>query len=344
MSPASWRAAATTIFALQCWAGSAQGATGAITTRAQTVAMQYTAYGRVQPITVLPVTAGQGGVVTGLRLFPGASVAAGQRLATLSGPEIESLLVSRQGVLRSARARLAGSRRTLEIERRQLAAHLATRLAVGAAETALSAAQSAYETAQAQLEDAKARSTLRAPAAGRILTLDAADGERVAAGQSILTLQTTGRVWLMASFYGADAASIRIGMGGAFWPATGGPAVPVKVAAVGASIGADGGEQIGLVAVHAGEWLNGEWGSVIVKGASRPMIAVPTEALILDGARWWVLVRTPQGDRPRTVVPGPTRGWQTFIAAGLTPGQQVIVQNAYLEYHRRIASRYLPAD
>lgn len=317
---------------------------GAITTREQPVAVQYRAYGRVQPIAVLPVSAGQGGVVTGLRIFPGASVAPGERLATLTGPEIESLLVSRQSAMRSASARLSASRRALEIERRQLAAHLDTRLAVGAAESALAAAEAAYATAQAQLEDAQARSTLRAPAAGRVLAVDAAEGERVATGQTILTLQTNGHLWLMASFYGADAASMRVGMSGAFRPATGGPALPVKVAAVGASLGTDGGEQVGLVAAHSGDWLNGEWGAVTIEGATRPMIGVPTEALIMDGAHWWVLVHTLQGDRPQPVVPGPTRGWETFIAQGLVPGQQVVVQNAYLEYHRNIASRYLPAD
>jgi len=317
---------------------------GAITTREQPVAMQYRAYGRVQPIAVLPVTAGQGGVVTGLRIFPGAAVAAGEPLATLTGPEIQSLLVSRQGALRSASAQLTASRRALEIERRQLTAHLATRLSVGAAESALAAAEAAYATAEAELDDAQARSTLRAPAAGRVLAVDSAEGERVATGQTILTLQTGGSLWLTASFYGADAASIRVGMRGAFRPATGGSALPVTVAAVGASLGADGGEQVGLITANPRDWLNGEWGAVTVEGATHPMIPVPTDALIMDRARWWVLVHTPQGDRPQPVVPGPTRGWETFIAQGLTPGQQVVVQNAYLEYHRNIASRYLPAD
>ena len=74
------------------------------------------------------------------------------------------------------------------------------------------------------------------------------------------------------------------------------------------------------------------------------MIPIPTEALILDQARWWVLVHTPGGDRAQEVVPGPTRGWRTFIAAGLTPGQQIVVSNAYLEYHRGISARYTPPE
>lgn len=315
-----------------------------MTVRVQPVAVQYEAYGRVQPIAVLPVIAGQAGIVTGLRIVPGSPVTPGEMLATLAGPEIQSLLVSRQGALRSATSALTSARRALATERDKLAAHLTTRVAVGAAESALAAATAEFQTAQAQLADAQAKSALRAPSAGRVLALDAADGERVAAGQTIATLQTGGRLWLMASFYGADAASIRLGMSGVFQPASGGAPVPVKVAAVGATIGPDGGEEVGLVSRDAGAWLNGQWGAVTIQGGTRPMIPVPTEALILDQARWWILVHTVRGDRAQPVVPGPTRGWQTFIEGGLEPGQQIVVRNAYLEYHRGISASYTPPE
>jgi cobalt-zinc-cadmium efflux system membrane fusion protein len=319
-------------------------AAGTITARVQPVALQYQAYGRVQPITVLPITAGQGGVVSGLRVVPGSPVTAGEILATLTGPEIQALLVSREGALRSATTALAAARRALAGERAKLTAHLTTRAAVGAAESALATATADFQTAQVQLADAQSKSTLRAPSAGRVLALGAAEGERVAAGQTIVTLQTAGRLWLMASFYGADAAAIQLGMSGVFQPATGGAPVPVRVAAVGATIGPDGGEEVGLVSRDTGGWLNGEWGAVTITGDTRQMIPIPTEALILDQARWWVLVHTLQGDRAQPVVPGPTRGWQTFIADGLTPGQQIVVRNAYLEYHRGISASYTPPE
>lgn len=319
-------------------------AAGTITARIQSVAVQYQAYGRVQPIAVLPVTAGQSGIVTGLRVVPGSPVTAGEVLATLTGPEIQALLVSREGALRSATTAVVAARRALVAEREKLAAHLTTRAAVGAAESALATATADLQSAQAQLADAQSKSALRAPSAGRVLALGAAEGERVAAGQTIVTLQTAGRLWLMASFYGADAVSIRLGMSGVFQPAAGGAPVPVRVAAVGATVGPDGGEQVGLVSRDTGGWLNGEWGAVTIAGDTHPMIPVPTEALILDQARWWVLVHTPQGDRAQPVVPGPTRGWQTFIENGLAPGQQIVVRNAYLEYHRGISASYTPPE
>ena len=305
---------------------------------------RFQAYAQVEPVVVLPVRATETGVVSSLRVLPGSRVKAGETLAILAGPEIRSLLVSRAGAVRSARARLASARRSLLIERRQLGAQLSTQQAVAAARSAVAAARAAFDTAQARLEGAREMRRPRAPSAGTVLAVDVADGERVAAGQTLCTLQANGRLWLTASYYGQDAAAIRVGMTGRFQPAAGGTSVPVKVAAVSASLASDGGESVGFRAASAASWRNGETGTVMVDGATRPVIAVPTRALILDRARWWVLVRTAQGDRRRQVVPGPTRGWQTFIERGLAPGERVVVQNAYLEFHRGISQRYTPPD
>lgn len=319
---------------------------------ARPVTEQYTAYGEVQPVALLHLRAVEPGIVAALRVRPGSRVKAGQTLANLTGPEIDSLLIDREGALRSARSRLAAARRTLAIEQRQLTAELSTQQAVAAAQSAAAAATAAVNTAHAQLEVARGVSTLRAPSAGTVVAVSAADGERIAAGQTLVTLQTTGGLWLTASYYGRDAHSIRLGMQGRFLPAAGGAPVPVRVAAISAALAPDGGESVGLVAMDspAGEshttepWLNGERGTVTLAGATRLMVAVPTRALVLDQARWWVLVRTPKGARRQSVVPGPTRGWQTVIECGLRPGQQVVVQNAFLEFHRGISQQYLPPD
>lgn len=327
---------------------------GTITARVQQVPQYLQAYGEVRPVALLPLRALAAGIVTGLRVLPGSRVSAGETLASLNGPEIHSLLVARQGALRSARSRLIAARRALDIERRQLTVQLSTRQSVAAAQSAVAAATAAFNSAQAQLRLAEGMSALHAPWAGTVLAVSAADGEQVAAGQLILTLQPPdNRLGVVATYYGADAAAIRPGMKGQFQPAGGEAPVPVEVAAVAGALAPDGGEEVRLVASDAkardsatavAPWLNGEWGRVTVEGAARPMVPVPTEALILDQAHWWVLVRTPRGDQPRPVTPGPTRGWQTFIEKGLVPGQQVVVQNAFLEYHRGIASSYTPPE
>ena len=149
---------------------------------------------------------------------------------------------------------------------------------------------------------------LRAPVAGRVLALNAAAGERVAAGQTVLTLQAKGRLWLHATFFGAAAGAIHVGMRGRFVPAADPRPIPVVVVSVFPALGADGGEAVGLRATAGSPWRNGAFGNVSLDGPSRLVTAVPTRALILDRGRWWVMLHTPHGDRPQAVVPGPARG------------------------------------
>ncbi len=269
-------------------------------------------------------------------VLPGERVEAGQVLAVLGGPQAAALLAQRRGALRAASAQL-------QADRHKLAVRLATRQAVAVD-------RAAYDHARGQLRVALQTLTLRAPADGEVLAVDAADGEQVAAGQLILTLQT-GRPWLEATYYGADAFAIRPGMRGDFQSLSG-ATIPVKVSTVSRALGSDGGEQVwlsprdshGRGTAEPASWRTGEWGSVTLNGAVRSRVAVPSRALILDRAQWWVVVRTPHGDRRQRVVPGPARGWMTVIEQGLQPGEHVVVQNAYLEFFHGIARRYTPMD
>jgi cobalt-zinc-cadmium efflux system membrane fusion protein len=331
-------------------AASTSSEAGTVIVQPQSVTAHYPAYGQVEPIALLPVRAVEAGMVSTMRVVPGSRVRAGEALATLTGPEIQSLLTSREGALHSARAQLAAAERSLAIERQQLGAQLSTEQAVASAQSAVAAARAAFETARAQLQTAQEMSTLRAPEAGTVLAVNAAEGERVMAAQPVLTLQTKNGLRLRAVYYGLGA--IHVGMTGQFEPAVGGSPALVKVAAVAAALGPDGGESVGLVpadparlpASASQAWTSGERGTVKLNGATRSLIAVPTRALVLDRARWWVLVRSSKGLQRQAVVPGPTRGWETFIERGLSPGEQVVVQNAYLEFHRGISQRYTPPD
>ncbi len=328
--------------AAACWvAGAAAAASripvsGTVIAHAQAVTRHYRAYGEVQPVALTDVRAVEAATVTHL-VLPGARVRAGQVLAILAGPQAEALLARRRGALRAASLRLAA-------DRRQRAARLVTRQAV-AADVA------AYDTARGELQVALQTLTLRAPAAGEVLAVAAADGEQVGAGALILTLQT-GRLRLKASYYGADALAIHPGMRGVFRPASGG-SVPVRVSTVSRALGPDGGEQVWLArqaargpggALAAASWRSGQWGSVTLNGPTRSLVVLPSRALILDRAQWWVLVRTARGAHRQAVVPGPTRGWLTYIERGLEPGERVVVQNAYLDFYHGIAGQYAPPD
>jgi RND family efflux transporter MFP subunit len=318
-----------------------------VTVREQALTTSLHAFGQIKPITLLKLRAPEPGTLRELNVVTGSAVMAGEVLARLTGPRMRSLLTAREDALHSAQAREDAAKRALSIARHQLTAQLGTQQAVDAAQYELAAAQAAVQTARAQLQETRDVQMLRTPAAGTVVALHAADGELVTSGETILTLQPAGRLWVGATYYGADTALLRTGTRGYFQPAGGGDAIPVKVESIAPGMSADGGRSVYLAPVSAipsSSWVSGQWGTVTLEGPSRKMVAVPTTALVLDRGTWWVLVHTGQGNHPQKVIPGPTQGWQTWIMSGLQPGQQVITQDAFLEFHRGIAQSYQPPD
>lgn len=303
-----------------------------------------TAYGQVEPTSIVRIRAVDAGTISHLDLLPGSVVTAGEVVARIGGTRMQSLLTSRTAAVQSASARLDAARKALVIARRQLAAQLGTRQQVDAAASELEAAHAALLTAQAQLGEAREFQALVTPIAGTVLDVHAANGEQASSGQTILTVTPQGHLWVRADYYGAAGASIHPGMTGRFIPEGGGQSVAVKVATVGAGAESDGARRIGLMSVGQAAWIAGQWGTVVLDAARRPMVAIPTTALILDRSAWWVLVHTAHGDQPRKVVPGPALGWETLITSGLQPGDQVVTQNAFLEFHRGIAASYTPPN
>lgn len=323
----------------------AQADSGTVPARTRTITAHFSAYARVEPITIVRLKAPQSGVVEGFAVLPGETVKAGTVLGRLSGPAVTSRLAARRAAVADASAAFSAAQKILAIERQKQAAHLTTEKSVYLAEAALVRTRSRLDNARSQLVAARDLLVLEAPADGIVLAVNIANGERIRENQTVLTVQPSGGLWLVARYYGADMAALRAGMTGKFQPAGDGAAMPVQVRTIIGPIGKDGGQRIGLAAtVPSPHWTNGEAGSVTLDGAKRTYTTVPTRALILDRGRWWVLVHTPQGDRPRSVVPGPGRGSWTAIKQGIDPGTEVVVENAYLKFHKNISRHYQPPD
>jgi RND family efflux transporter MFP subunit len=316
-----------------------------VTVQERSVPQTLPAYGQVEPVATVRLRAVEAGTLSGLHMVPGSAVRAGEVVARIAGPRMRVLLIAREQQAQAAQAREAAAAKALATELRQFDAQLATRQAVDVARAALAAAHAAARTADAALQEARSLRTVRAPVAGTILAVQAANGEQIGAGEAIATLQPAGRLWLRAQIYGTDAARLHVGMTGQFTPSGDGAAANVKVVAIAPALAADGGVRIGLLPTTAQPWwVNGQWGSLLLDGPARRVVRVPTQALILDRGHWWVLVHTTAGDQPRQVVPGPAQGWWTAIASGLSAGQQVVVTDAFLDYHRGIAAHYTPPD
>ena len=319
--------------------------TGVVATQSRTITTRLSAFARVEPITLLKLNAAQPGIVSGMTVLPGGTLKAEAVLGRLTGPAVDGLLAKRRSSVEVAKAALTAAEKIITGEHQKLAVRLTTQKEVYQAEADLAKARAGLDEARAQLLSMRESIVLRAPVDGIVLTVNAADGEQVQAGRTILTMQPKGSLWLMARYYGSDALAVRVGMTGQFEPAQGGTSIPVMVRTVIGPIGPDGGQAVGLAAtVPAPLWLNGETGQATLSGAKRTYEAVPTRALILDQGRWWVLVRTKNGNQRRKVVPGPSEGASTLIREGLEPGDRVVVENAYLEFHRDFSRQYQQPD
>jgi RND family efflux transporter MFP subunit len=316
-----------------------------ITVQSRLQTSQLIGYGQIAPVSLVPVSAAEAGVVSGLKVWPGAHVRAGQTLAHLSGPAMDALVVQSEANVRSAQSQLEAAEKSLAIARQQLPLHLTTRQAVQQSESMVAQARSGLVNAQSRLSTIRQLMTVSSPADGIVLQLNSADGALVGAGQPILTLQPAKGLWLRADFYGADLAAIRVGMAGEFAASDGSASVKVRVVSIPGMLAAGGGESVAMQAVGASpSWLNGESGTVTLDLPARPMVAVPTRALVLNQGKWWVMVHTAAGNHAQEVVPGPTQGWETFLVSGLAPGAKVVVNNAYLLFHASAAEQYKIPD
>lgn len=318
-----------------------------VVARAETLTPRYVAYAEVEPTTLLPVRTTRAGRVAELHVLPGDEVHAGEVLAELTGPNVRARLAESRAAANNAAKQEQGARAALAIERQRMATHQSTQQAVLAAENQLAIARASVATANAQLEASRKLVRVRATSDGTVLAVNATNGQEVVAGATLLTLQPAHGLWVKAAFYGSDAFAIHAGMKGMFVPAgsRSAEAIPIHVATIYAALAPDGGRRVALAAATSSPgWLNGEAGTVTLNGTSRTLPVVPTEALIVARGKWWLLVHKRDGDRPVQVVPGPSRGWHTFITHGLASGSEVVAQNAYLEFHRQVASKYQPPD
>lgn len=317
---------------------------GIATVRAATQSTRLQAFARVEPQHIIRVHAPLDGTVQRLRVKPGDVLHHGDVIAVLGGAERRMELEQATAAAARAKAALRLAQQTLH-RVRETYPGVSTRKQLQRATADVAERQSVADAAQARLQYQKAMATVRAPVAARVLSVAVGEGQRVSAGDAVLNLAPLHALWLRAVFYGRDAEVVRVGMNGKFRPVAGGSAVAVTVISVVQPLRTDGGrEALCAAANDSTTWHNGDAGTVDLQGEPRHGTVVPTSALVLDRGRWWVLLHTPDGDRPQAVVPGPAHGRETFIERGLQPGQRVRVSDVYLRFHRDFTQHYQPPD
>lgn len=183
----------------------------------QLVARTITTTGSIAAKVDMPVgVAGEGGQVTAVLVQPGQWVKAGQVLAVIDRSvqvETQASQAAQIGVARSD-ARLAQA----ELERAQ---QLVDRGFISKADVdrrtaTRDAALARVKVAEAQLEEIRARNSrlsIRAPAAGLVLTRSVEPGQIVSAGSGVLfRLAAGGAFELRAALSEADMAQTRVGI------------------------------------------------------------------------------------------------------------------------------------
>ncbi|WP_298263492.1 efflux RND transporter periplasmic adaptor subunit [Acidocella sp.] len=311
---------------LAAFALTGQAPSGWVTVHATQQSPVLSGFAAVQSGTDVTIIAQQQGVLTGVTVAPGTSVQPGQTIARLGGPEIAAALAQAQGASNAANA-------TLAAEQSKFADQLSTQAAVAQA-------QANAQAAKARLAALQATTLLQSPVAGQIQSLAAGPGAALLPGQAVAVVQPDSGAWVRAVLYGPQAVTLAPGTAARFIPADGQPVQSVTLRGA-LNKQADG----GVVLAFSGLVLQpGEAGMLSLALPPHQVLLVPSEALVLDDGRWWVMLHDAKGDHAVQVVPGAAEGAQTPILTGLAAGDQVVVQDAALLYHRGIAALYQPPD
>lgn len=176
--------------------------------------------------------------------------------------------------------------------------------------------------------------TISAPAAGVITELMVRRGMSVAPGMTLARINGLATVWLEAALPEAQAALMQPGQAvEARFPALPGEVVKGHIAAV----LPEGNRETRTLRVrielpNRGQRLKaGLFAQVSVRGAERPALVVPAEAVIRTGKRNLVYLSEQAGRfRPVEVQVGEQVGEHIVVLGGLSEGQKVVASGQFL--------------
>lgn len=307
------------------------------------ITLTISAPAHIQAASNIMLNASTTGTVSGLHLLPGEAVRQGQIVARLTGPSVHAETTRLAAEQEFARIKLASVTQTAAIEEQRLGDQLSTNDAVLRARAERDTARQQLTAAQAATKNYANLLSIVAPQPGIVTGVSAADGQVASTGQTLVVIAPTNSLHVVASLYGSDATRVAMGMEGMFRPE--GAAAPVHVVV----------QRMSLSEATPGQtnvWLRPSDGRALPAGAvgslsltsTMETLAVPSNALVLDNSRWWVLVHDNGGEHRRAVVPGPSDNGWTAIEQGLKPDEKVVTHDTYLLFHKDFAKRYQQAD
>lgn len=311
--------------------------------------------GRVLPAAILTLRVNLAGQIQNSTLALGQVVSADEIVGYLGGVTLNAQIEQAKARLAQETARAKAASREVDIDRDTLKYQLSTRKKLIHAELELGLANADMDSAQSALNTLQQERVLRAPTHGVVTRLEQINGSRVQPGMAIAQIEPIDDLRLRADFYPTQAADvfsqIRSGMRGWFTPLGSSQKVAVQVDSVLPMDAHDGALPVIFRPVITPDatpipvgWQPGVMGSVVLNGDSQTVIPIPTRALILERGQWWVLIRKQGGWHRQAVDIGASHGETTDVIKGLTIGERVLVDQAYLEFHRDFSLRYQQPD
>jgi membrane fusion protein, copper/silver efflux system len=173
-----------------------------------------------------------------------------------------------------------------------------------------------------------------APASGVITKRDAIPGMRVNAGEMPIELVDLSRVWVLADVYETELRHVKVGMSALLTlKAYPGRRFKGRVAFISPQLDPRTRTvSVRLEFPNAGGELKPEmFGEVVLQGAARKGLRIPTDAVIDSGTKSVVFVALGNGKfQPREVQLGESDGEHVEVVEGLAEGDQVVTRANFL--------------
>lgn len=239
-----------------------------------------------------------------------------------------------------AQARLALAEQEYERARQLVEAKIAPRRRLEEAQAAVTSTRAAFEPlarAMNSLQGGEAnRVAIKAPLSGTVVEVAAGNGQGVVAGETILRLVDTSRLWLKANVPAAQAGNIHTGVAAdSRFTVTGleGEFTPTGLVAAGDLIEPQTRTLPVLFAVDnaRGQFKAGMYATVFIRtGSVEEALAVQQETLVEDEGRWFVFVQSSgEAFERREVKVGIADAGFVQITGGLTGEERVATRGAY---------------
>lgn len=319
----------------------ALGAAGStiLTIGTRTVPERKAVFGEVESRTVVPARARIGGTLSRIDITEGSQVQEGDVIAFVIDDKINLQLKAADARIKELTSQLDNARSELDRVQQLFQRGVATQSRLDQARTQFEVTTNQVSGAQAArsvTEENARQGAVRAPAAGRVLSVPVTLGSVVLPGDEIARI-ASGRYFLRLLLPERHAASMKAGDDVQLARRTSGSDADLRATHKGRIVKiypeiVNGRVKADVEVADLGDYFVNERVLVFVPIGTRPALLVPSSALRLKHGIDYVTVATSEGTGEVAVIPGETfatdSGEEVEILSGLHDGDRIVVPDA----------------